>query len=125
MCKFFHINMRPGISIVRKWFKDVSLQFPSLPCTSFLGTCNKFPLPSWPPFLLCITFLLFCMHSNQSSLRPLLPYSHLFKIFLPLFFSILPAYLLRHTVNLGLVSMNYIFHERNWIYLHGEDKVRC
>jgi hypothetical protein len=28
------------------------------------------------------------------------------------------------TVNLGLVSMNYIFHERNWIYLHGEDKVR-
>jgi hypothetical protein len=28
------------------------------------------------------------------------------------------------TVNLGLVSMNYIFHERNWIYLHGEDKVQ-
>ncbi len=28
------------------------------------------------------------------------------------------------TVNLGLVSMNYIFYERNWIYLHGEDKVR-
>ena len=29
-----------------------------------------------------------------------------------------------YTVNLGLVSMNYIFHERNFIYLHGEDKVR-
>ncbi len=29
-----------------------------------------------------------------------------------------------HTVNPGLVSMNYIFHERNLIYLHGEDKVR-
>jgi hypothetical protein len=28
------------------------------------------------------------------------------------------------TVNLGLVSMNYIFHERNWIFLHGEDKVQ-
>jgi hypothetical protein len=28
------------------------------------------------------------------------------------------------TVNLGLVSMNYIFCERNLIYLHGEDKVR-
>jgi hypothetical protein len=29
-----------------------------------------------------------------------------------------------YTVNLGLVSMNYIFHERNLIHLHGEDKVR-
>jgi hypothetical protein len=28
------------------------------------------------------------------------------------------------TVNLGLVSMNYIFRERNLIYLHWEDKVR-
>ncbi len=30
----------------------------------------------------------------------------------------------RYTVNLGLVRMNYIFRERNLIYLHGEDKVR-
>jgi len=29
-----------------------------------------------------------------------------------------------YTVNLGLVSMNYIFHERNLVYLHGKDKVR-
>jgi hypothetical protein len=28
------------------------------------------------------------------------------------------------TVNLGLISMNYIVHERNLIYLHGEDKVQ-
>ncbi len=28
-----------------------------------------------------------------------------------------------YTVNPGLVSMNYIFRERNLIYLHGEDKV--
>ncbi len=30
----------------------------------------------------------------------------------------------QYTVNLGLVSMNYLFRERNLIYLHGEDKVR-
>ncbi len=34
------------------------------------------------------------------------------------------AKLLLYTVNLGLVSMNYIFCERNLIYLHAEDKVR-
>jgi hypothetical protein len=32
--------------------------------------------------------------------------------------------ILGYTVNLGLVSINYIFHERSLIYLLGEDKVR-
>ncbi len=40
--------------------------------------------------------------------------------------AIIINYILRrsYTVNLGLVSMNYIFRERNLIYLHGKDKVR-
>ncbi len=67
---------------------------------------------------------------KQYSFLPHSPYLHEFLLMLLMLYSPLDMALLlvllhpSGTVNLGLVNMNYIFNERNWIYLHGEDKVR-